>query len=178
VKKVCGECDGARLINQQRKVDVVIEPGMRPGENIIFPRECSDQVEYEEAGDLHIILVDGHVEGVNFIRLATAPDDMGTEVAIGVCDALTGCTVVQQGHPGHPQGLTLEIPAGVQNGEVVKVAGEGMPVRGGAGRRGDLHVRVKVVMKESEKVALADAGVRAQIRAVFSSAGAAAGQAS
>lgn len=178
VKKVCGECDGARLINQQRKVDVVIEPGMRPGENIIFPRECSDQVEYEEAGDLHIILVDGHVEGVNFIRLATAPDDMGTEVAIGVCDALTGCTVVQQGHPGHPQGLTLEIPAGVQNGEVVKVTGEGMPVRGGAGRRGDLHVRVKVVMTESEKAALADADVRAQIRAVFSSAGAGAGQAS
>jgi DnaJ family protein A protein 2 len=172
VKKACGECDGARLINQQRKVDVVIEPGMRPGENIVFSRECSDQIEYDEAGDLHIILVDGHIEGATFTRLVHSPDDMGTDVTIGVCDGLTGCTVVQKGHPGHPEGLTLTIPAGVQNGEIVKVLGEGMPLRGGAGRHGDLHVRVRVVMTESEKGALADAGVRAQIRAVFTAAAA------
>ena len=173
VKKACDTCDGARLVAQHRKVDVVIEPGMRPGEAIVFPRECSDQLEYEEAGDLHIVLVQGQEEGETFVRLGGgSSDDLGTEVTIGLCDALTGCSVVREGHPGHPGGLRMELPAGVQNGEVVRIAGEGMPVRGPIdGRRGDLHVRVRVVMTESEKGILQSGEARAKLRELFGGGG-------
>lgn len=169
VKRACEVCDGGKLVAQHRTVDVVIEPGMRPGETIVFPRECSDQLEYEEAGDLHIVLVQGQEEGETFMRLGAAPDDLGTEVTIGLCDALTGCSLLRMGHPGHPEGLRVELPSGVQNGEVVRVAGEGMPVKNGAGRKGDLHVRVKVVMTESEKGVLAAPEARAKLRELFGS---------
>ena len=166
VKTECAECKSSRFISQQRTVEVVIEPGMRPGEAIVFPGECSDQLEYEEAGDLHILLVQAHEDGAAFVRMESNLDVLTTEVSIGVCDALVGTTVKVEGHPGHAGGLEIVIPAGVMNGEVVKIAGEGMPVRG-AGRKGDLHVHVTVRMKESEKRVLADPSIREQIRALF-----------
>ena len=39
--------------------------------------------------------------------------------------------------------LTYTIKAGVQNGDVVRIVGKGMPIYG-AGRRGDLHVLLSV----------------------------------
>jgi DnaJ homolog subfamily A member 2 len=174
VKRACDVCEGARLVAQHRNVDVVIEPGMRPGETIVFARECSDQLEYEEAGDLHIVLIQGQEEGETFVRLgAGGSDDLGTEVSIGLCDALTGCTMIREGHPGHPEGLRVELPSGVQNGEVVRIAGEGMPVPR-SNRRGDLHVRVRVVMTESEKSVLASHDARAKLRELFGGGGIAA----
>jgi DnaJ family protein A protein 2 len=167
VKTECGECKGTKFVLQQRKVEVVIEPGIRPGESIVFAGECSDQLEFEEAGDLHILLVQAHEEGAAFMRMEASLDTLMTNICIGVCDALVGTTVKRMGHPGHPDGLDLVIPAGVMNGEIVKIPGEGMPVQGGGGQKGDLHVHVKVAMTESEKGMVADPSIREQIRALF-----------
>jgi DnaJ-class molecular chaperone len=166
VKTECVECKGVRFVAQQRTVEVVIEPGMRPGESIIFPGECSDQLEYDEAGDLHILLVQAHEEGAAFVRMDANLDTLITDVSIGMCDALVGTTVKRTGHPGYANGLEIVLPAGVINGQVVKIAEEGMPLRG-TGRKGDLHVHVKVSMTESEKEALADPAIREQIRTIF-----------
>ncbi len=163
VKKTCSTCKGKQFITQEKNLDVVIEPGMRPGETIIFSRECSDQHDYMEAGDVHIVLHQADEDGA-FKRGGGGRDDLMTERTITLKSALVGSSERLEGHPGHPQGLVVEIPAGVQNGEVLVIPGEGMPIRQGGGR-GALHVRVRVTVTEAEKEVLKAKGE--EIRSLF-----------
>ena len=123
-----------------------IEPGMRPGEVLKFLNECSDQVEYIEPGDVHIHLQEAD-EAVRFKRVGA--DDLQATTQIGLKDALLGCKEKFDTHPAHPQGLIVEIPVGVQNGDVIHIEGEGMPRK--VGGRGKLHVTVQVVASAAEK---------------------------
>lgn len=42
--------------------------------------------------------------------------------------------------------VNLTIPAGAQSGQMMRLKGKGLPLRGGAGRRGDLFVQLKIVV--------------------------------
>ena len=159
VSKVCPICSGKKMLTHERKMEICIEPGMSPGENLIYPSECSDTDEYAEAGDLHIILLDADAdegESGKVKRAQGTPggtSDLYVEITVGLADSLLGCTETIHGHPGHPQGLVVEIPAGIQNMGLVTVAGEGMPVRrnGVASGKGNFYVRVYVKVTDSEK---------------------------
>ena len=170
VTKMCGACGGGKFTTQEKILDVKIEAGSQPGDTITFPRECSDQWEYREAGDIQIVLQQADEEG-RFKRVGGGgfgPGALIVETTIGLCDALTGCSEKMEGHPAHPQGLVVEIPAGVQNMEILTIAGEGMRLRGGEGAgRGALHVRVRVVPTEAEKGVLRGTGAADMIRGLF-----------
>jgi DnaJ family protein A protein 2 len=162
VASVCKSCSGKKTKTQEKALDFKIEPGMRPGEVLRFLNECSDQVEFVEPGDVHINLQEAD-EDIRFKRL-NGGDDLQASTRIGLKEALLGCKERMDTHPGHPQGLTIDIPAGVQNGEVLRIDGEGMPRRGGG--RGALHVTIHVVASDAEKAALAKH--RESIERVFS----------
>lgn len=160
VAKVCGGCGGKKFHTEEKVLEVVIQPGMVPGDIIKFERECSDQAEYMEAGDVHIVLQEADEE-IRFKRHPTQRHDLIVMTAVTLTDMLLGCKQVIEGHPGHPAGLSIEIPVGVQNKERIEIAGEGM-VRGssaaGVAERGTLHVFVEVRASDSEKEKLRGAG--------------------
>jgi DnaJ family protein A protein 2 len=139
VSVVCRTCNGTKFISQKKSVDVIVEPGMRPHEVIVFPKECSDNERYVEAGDLHIALHQAD-EDIPFKRV-TFTDDLSMSMTIKLSDTLIGGSQIVQGHPGYPDGLKVEIPVGVQNGTTFLVAGAGMP-RNGTHMNGDLRVQV------------------------------------
>jgi molecular chaperone DnaJ len=150
---------------QEKKLEVVIEPGMKPGDTIVFPKECSDQHEYGEAGDVHIVFQVAD-EDSGFKR---SGDDLLISVQIGLRQALLGCTEVVKGHPAHLEGLHVDIPAGVQNGETVVILEEGMPRRGaqGAKGRGSLRVLVNVQVTALEKAAIVKPEAVEALRGLF-----------
>ena len=162
----CTGCAGKKFRTEEKVLEVVIEPGRLPGDVIAFERECSDQHEYMEPGDVHIILQEAD-EDIPFKRHPAARDDLVVEVAITLEESLLGCERRLAGHPGHPDGYVVEIPVGTQNKERLEIAGEGMPRRGGG--RGVLHCIVDVRASEEEKGALR-AGAEA-LRGVFGKAG-------
>jgi DnaJ family protein A protein 2 len=147
VSAVCKGCNGKKFVSQEKVLEVGITPGMRPKEVIAFERECSDNHDFAEAGDVHIILQEADEEN-RFKRLA-GTDDLVVSTMIGLRDSLLGCMERIAGHPGHPQGILVEIPVGVQNGEVLIVAGEGMPRKQGG--RGDIRLSVSVRATDAEK---------------------------
>ena len=149
VSKICGTCDGKKMTSHERKMEVIVEPGMCPGENLVYPNECSDTAEFAEAGDLHIILTEADEPG-RVERSTGGVHDLFVDTTIGLADSLLGCTEKIDGHPGHPQGLVVEIPVGIQNMGIVTLPGEGMPIRGGGGK-GVLYARVHVKVTEAEK---------------------------
>jgi len=161
VTVACGTCSGKKFKAQEKTLDFAIKPGMRPGEVIRFLNECSDQAEFIEAGDVHIHLQEAD-EALSFRRVKET-DDLQVDVTVSLKESLLGSKQTIQSHPGHPQGLLLEIPVGVQHRDVVMVVGEGMPSRSGG--RGNLRINVSVVASDAEKAALV--ANRAALEAVF-----------
>lgn len=146
----CDGCEGRGLVGKQKALDVRIEPGSCPGDILVFPRECSDHQDFEEAGDVHIVLGEAE-EATDFKRKG---ETLFTETTISLSESLLGCERIFHGHPAHPNGLTVNIAPGTQSQEVIHVAEAGMPKKGSGGAKGDLHVRITVVATEAERAKL------------------------
>ena len=142
----CYICGGKKTMPQEKELSVTIEPGMRPGEVLVFPKECSDDPHFDEPGDVHFRLqeADGD-EG--WLRKG---DDLETQASVTFQESLLGCTKILQGHPGYLQGLELTVPVGAQNGDIVTVVGKGMP-RKGTKEFGALRCRVNVTVSEKDR---------------------------
>ncbi len=70
-------------------------------------------------------------------------DDLSTDLPLTLGEALLGGQVTFESLGGRR--LLLTIPPGTQNGRLFRLAGQGLPHRGGSGR-GDLRVRASVVL--------------------------------
>ncbi len=142
----CYICGGKKTMPQEKELSVRIEPGMKAGEILIFPKECSDDPNFDEAGDVHFKLQEADGDD-GWVRKG---DDLDTEVSISLQDSLLGCTKILRGHPGYQQGLEIQVPVGTANGEILTVAGKGMPKRGSS-EFGNLHIRVKITVSEKDR---------------------------
>ncbi len=150
VSATCKACNGKKFVAQEKILDVVCTPGMRPHERIEFVGECSDQHEYAAPGDVHIVLQEAD-EDIRFKRIH-GTDDLAATTTIGLKDALLGCSEKMETHPAHPQGLVVEIPVGIQHGDTIVIDGEGMPKKGGG--RGALRIGVSVRATNAERAVL------------------------
>ena len=142
----CYVCGGKKTRPQEKELTVKIEAGMRPGEVLVFPKECSDDPNYDEAGDVHFVLQEAAGDE-GWVRKG---DDLETQVNINLQESLLGCVKTITTHPGYAQGLELPVPVGVINGQVLTLAGKGMPKKG-LSEFGTLHYRVNVTVSDKEK---------------------------
>lgn len=130
----CKTCEGAGLLDRERRYRVRIPPGSTGGTTQRVPREGAPGRRGGPSGDLHVIVrVRPHPffgrEGdvltvdvpVSFVEAA-----LGTEIQVPVLDGQ----------------VSMRVPAGTQGGSVFRLRGRGMPREGGG--RGDAHVRVAV----------------------------------
>lgn len=145
----CYVCGGKKTKPQEKELLVKIEPGMKVGEVLVFPKECSDDPNFDEAGDVHFVLQEADGDD-GWVRKG---DDLETTVTVSLADSLLGCTKQLQGHPGFPQGLEVTVPHGTVNGEVLTLVGKGMPKKGTT-EFGVLRYKVTVTVSEKEREAL------------------------
>lgn len=143
---VCSKCRGQKFSNHEKILKIDIEPGMKPGENMLFPNECSDHPDFEEPGDVHIIMREAD-EPSSFSRIE---DDLTVTVNINLRDSLLGCQKTLEGHPAHPKGLVVDIPPGTIRGDTVVIQGEGMPCRSTV-KRGNLQLIISMEVSAAEK---------------------------
>lgn len=143
----CGTCSGKKFKTHEKRLDCFIQAGMRPGEVLRFLNECSDQHEFHEPGDVHIHLQEAD-EDIQIRRVA-GTDDLQAPITVCLQEALLGCKKSLEKHPGHPHGLVIEVPVGVQHGDIIQMDGEGMPGRNGG--KGALRVTVSVFASDREK---------------------------
>jgi len=146
----CSKCNGSKFSNHEKILTIDIEPGMNPGESMTFPNECSDHPDYEQPGDVHIILREADETSV-FTRIG---DELSVVVSISLADSLLGCQRALHGHPGHTNALVVSIPAGTLRGDTITIRGEGMPRRGTT-QRGNLQITISMDLKPEERSAIA-----------------------
>lgn len=132
----CKECNGSGIIEEEDTITVDIPPGVRDGQRLRV-RGKGHTSKNGKSGDLFIyVTVEPHES------LERKDADLYTTVKIGVGDASLG-TKVTVPHPDSD--ITVDVPAGTQPGQVMRVKGKGMPGNWGSG---DLYVKVDVEIPE------------------------------
>jgi DnaJ-class molecular chaperone len=156
----CDKCSGTGFLQEKRSLSVKITPGTRSGETYIFPEVCSDHPAYERPGDAHIIIAeDPNDNAFKFIkRSGDKLQHLETTVLLSLSEALIGCVVQINGHPGYDEGLFVKIPPGSFHDDKYCLSGFGMPIPGNIGKYGDLFVIIDVAIKPMERNLLATKG--------------------
>ena len=142
VLEACGGCKGRRVVERTSDLDVTVEPGMQDGDRIVFPGQCSESPMFDAPGDVVLVVRTAVAEGGMWQRRGP---DLVAEIQLTVAESLLGWSRELGEHPsGRP--LRLAWRDGVlRDGEVLRVPGWGMPIRGGgAATHGELKLVCRV----------------------------------
>ncbi len=131
----CDVCDGAGRTLVDRSLDVDVPAGIHDGQRIRIRGEGHAGALGGPPGDAFVQIRVRDLPGVE-----REGDDLHTEASVTMFQAALGVPVVVPTPEGD---LEIDIPAGIQPGEVVTVRGKGMPSLQ-TGRRGSFHVHVEV----------------------------------
>jgi len=125
---------------ETQSFQVRIPPGATDGRRIRVPSQGEPGRNGGAAGDLYLR-----------VRHAAHPDfksngaDLSYELELQPWDAVLGAEIIV---PTLDGSIKLRVPAGTENGQILRVRGRGLP-KGKTGEHGDLHVHVTVQVPQS-----------------------------
>jgi molecular chaperone DnaJ len=133
----CEVCGGDGVRSERKTYEVDVPPGIENGQRIRIAGAGHAGESGARDGDLYVQVLVRDDE--RFHREGT---DLVTVLEIPVTSAMLGAAVPVETLTGETE---VEVEAGVQHGDSVRLRGEGLPSLRSPGRRGDLHVAIKVV---------------------------------
>jgi molecular chaperone DnaJ len=136
IENPCSTCSGTGLTRALKKFTVPMPAGVKDGTKIRLKGKGEPGLRGGPAGDLYVIAqVD---ESPLFERRGA---DLMVQVPVTMVEAALGATV----RVPTPEGsVALKVPAGTQDGKLLKIKGKGAPKLGASGK-GDLIARINVL---------------------------------
>jgi molecular chaperone DnaJ len=131
----CHACRGSGQQQISRKVLVKVPAGVDTGTRLRIPNKGEGGYRGGPPGDLYVRL---HVKPHEFLE--RDGNQLYCQIPISMVQAALGDTVEIQTLDGT---RSVDIPPGIQNGEVIRLRGEGVPNLRGYGR-GDLHIDLQI----------------------------------
>ncbi|MFN0095575.1 MAG: DnaJ C-terminal domain-containing protein [Dehalococcoidia bacterium] len=128
-------------MENERRIEVKVPAGVKTGSRVRVAGEGHPGAGGGPNGDLFLV-----VNVLPHGRFERKGDDLVVEAPVPYVDAVLGGEVQIQTIEGSR--IALRIPELTQNGRQFRLAGKGVAVLGKAGQRGDLIVRVRVVLPE------------------------------
>lgn len=136
-KEKCHECRGHGVHNMREEINIKVPAGISNGE----------MMRMQGQGEA----VSGGVSGDLYIKINVQTDkiwkreghDLSIKHSIKLTDALLGVKHVISGLDGD---IHVDIPAGASTGEILRVKGRGIPHVHDKSRRGDVLVKLEVIM--------------------------------
>jgi molecular chaperone DnaJ len=119
---------------------VTIPPGVENGKRVVIPRQGDAGPAGGPPGDLYVVI---RVKPHDFFERQDM--DLYCAVPISVTQAALGAEIQVPTLDGKT--IKVKIPAGIQNGKLLRIRDEGVPA---SGRRGNLYI--KLIVKVPEKL--------------------------
>ncbi|HUS48398.1 MAG TPA: molecular chaperone DnaJ [Phycisphaerae bacterium] len=135
VRDRCGACNGSGRHKKKRILTVHIPPGVHDGQVVRVRGEGEPNNSGTARGDLHV-----YVRVLPHPLLARRGDDLICQVPISFTQAAIGARVSVPTLTGMEE---IEVPAGTQNAEVIRMKNRGLPETR-TGRRGEQFVQVLI----------------------------------
>ena len=137
IEDPCPRCHGSGRERATRRYSVKIPPGVKDGTRIRLKGKGEPGWGGAPAGDLHVVT-----------RVDRSPiyerrgDDLLVEVPVTYPEAVLGATV----EVPTPEGpVSLKVPAGTEQGRLLRIRGRGAPKLSGQGR-GDVLARIRLAV--------------------------------
>ena len=115
----CPDCHGEGRVTKEKKVELKIPAGVDTGSKMRLSHEGDAGINGGVAGDLYIVI---HVKPSQYYKREGM--NVFTKLDITPAQAVLGDTVTIKTLDGERD---IDIPAGIQHGEVVKIKGAGVP---------------------------------------------------
>ena len=133
IKNPCKACKGEGVLRRENEVEISIPAGINNGEMLRLTGE-GEAKRGGAAGDLYVKI---HVEPHRLF--AREGHDLISEIEVSLTDALLGAQKQIEALDGK---IKIEIPQGVDSGDMLRVRGRGVPKERSG--RGDLLFKVKI----------------------------------
>jgi molecular chaperone DnaJ len=138
IEKPCMECGGSGTLKKRQKIMVTIPAGVENGRRLVIPRQGDAGPNGGPSGDLYVIIrVKPHeyFERQEFdlycaVPISIAQASLGAEIQVNTLDGKT---------------IKVKVPAGTQNGKMLRVRDEGVP---SGHHRGNLYIKIIVRIPE------------------------------
>ena len=141
VMRTCSSCHGKKFYEKEKQLDILIKPGMRDGEKMVFAGECSDSADFDAPGDVVFTLrrIDQGISEVD--EFEWRGEDLTVRKKISFSESVLGFSLNLENHPADPR--SVEWRGGpLLHGATLKLEGGGMPKVGGG--FGQLFVQIVV----------------------------------
>jgi molecular chaperone DnaJ len=133
----CHTCRGDGRIREDRRLEVSIPAGIESGQRVALEGQGEAGPRSGPPGDLFVLVTVR--DDPDLVRRGS---ELWTEVPVTFAQAALGGQVTVRAVEGTEP---VDVPAGTQSGQEIRLRGRGMPRLRGSGR-GDLHVIVTVVV--------------------------------
>lgn len=137
VDKPCHDCGGSGVQKKRQKIKVTIPPGIDDGKRINIPGQGDAGPNGGPAGDLYVFI---RVKPHEFFERNGY--DLYCAVPVSITQAALGSDIMVT--TLDERKIKVKIPAGTQNGKLLRIREEGIPHLNGIARKGDLYIKVIV----------------------------------
>ncbi len=141
IENPCRSCHGSGVEQRRSTVKVTIPAGIDTGKRLSVPGQGEAGPQGSQAGDLYVFLRVGPHE-----FFERDGDDLYCLIPVSFTQAALGAELHIPSLDG--ERIRVKIPSGSQNGDIIRVKGWGVPHLNHSSRRGDLFVKVRVVVPE------------------------------
>ncbi|WP_455381662.1 molecular chaperone DnaJ [Salinispira pacifica] len=137
----CRACSGSGVTRKSQKIKVTIPAGIESGKRINIHDQGDVGPNGGAAGDLYVFI---HVKSHEYFE--RSGDDVYCVIPISFTQAALGSEI----HVPtlDDKKVKVKIPSGTQNGKVLRLRNEGVPHLQSPSRRGDLYVKIQVMIPE------------------------------
>lgn len=134
----CSDCHGTGVKRKQQKIKVTIPPGVDNGSRVVLSGMGDAGANGGDAGDLYVYV---NVRRHKFF--VRDGQDLYCQIPISITQAALGADIEVPTIDG--QRVKVSVPAGVQNGKMLRLRGRGVPrLRGPLDQRGDMYIKLQI----------------------------------
>lgn len=141
IEHPCKTCGGSGLIRKVQKIKVTIPAGIDPEKRINIPGQGDAGPSGGLPGDLYVFV---NVRPHEYFE--RNGNDLYCVIPITVVQASLGAVISVS--TLDDKMVKLKIPAGIQNGKILRLRGEGVPFIHNETKKGDLYIKIQVVIPE------------------------------
>ena len=135
IEKPCPECGGSGTQKKRQKIMVTIPPGIENGKRVVIPKQGDAGPAGGPAGDLYVFI---RVNPHEFFE--RQDEDLYCAIPISITQASLGADIQISTLEGKT--IRVKIPSGVQNGKMLRIRDEGVPISGRS--RGNLYIKLMI----------------------------------
>jgi molecular chaperone DnaJ len=138
IEKPCNDCDGSGTQKKRQKIMVTIPAGVENGKRVVIPKQGDTGPNGGPAGDLYVFI---RIKPHEYFERQGY--DLYCAVPVSVSQAALGADI----HVTTLDNKTIKVkvPAGIQNGKMLRIRDEGVP---SSGNRGSLYIKLMVQIPE------------------------------